>query len=361
MSTETKLTRREDEALPSASTAKAPFGVGKIRFDAGSPRTLLTGIIMIAIAATLPFWAFGDDYAVGILLQIAIYAAFGLSWHLLAGYTGQYSFGHAAFFGTGAYTMSILSYRLDVSPWIGILIGSITAALVGLMIGLITLRLSGLFFGLSTFAVAMILMVMATHFVELTGGAAGLSLPLRVGQPEMMQFDSQVPMFEITLGVVLLFLVITWLILRHRTGLLFRAVRDDAVTAEVSGINTRGVKIVGLVISAAMAGVVGGLYAQSLLFIDPEAGFGMAQSVNAIFVSIIGGMGTLLGPIIGAVVFVLLRELGMTISDGNGVLSVLFYSVIVFAFILAAPKGLAGIVTAIGQRFSGRRNKKESS
>jgi branched-chain amino acid transport system permease protein len=129
------------------------------------------------------------------------------------------------------------------------------------------------------------------------------------------------------------------------------------VTAEVSGVNTRKTKIIGLCISAAMAGLVGGLYAQSLLFIDPESGFGMAQSVNAIFVSIIGGMGTLLGPIIGALVFVLLRELGMTVSNGNGVLSVLFYSTIVFVFILAAPKGLAGIARAIIRRVQAFRSK----
>jgi branched-chain amino acid transport system permease protein len=320
-------------------------------------RALAIGAGVVLVAASLPLWLITDDYGVGLLLQIAIYAAYGLSWHLLAGYTGQYSFGHAAFFGTGAYVMSLLSYRLDVSPWIGIFVGAAGAAVIGLIVGLIALRLSGLFFGLSTFAVAMILGILATYFVDLTGGAAGMSLPLRVDNPAMLQFDTQVPLFWITLAVAALFLLLTWWILRSRLGLMFRAVRDDAVTAEVSGVNTRKTKIIGLCISAAMAGLVGGLYAQSLLFIDPESGFGMAQSVNAIFVSIIGGMGTLLGPIIGALVFVLLRELGMTVSDGNGVLSVLFYSTIVFIFILAAPKGLAGIGRAIIRRVQAFRSK----
>lgn len=339
MSTDTKLPK-----APADVRASGPL---RGRFDSARPRTLAVGVIGILVAATLPFWLFTDDYSVGVLVQIAIYAAYGLSWHLLAGYTGQYSFGHAAFFGTGAYVMSLLSFRLDVSPWIGIVAGAVGGAVLGLVLGLITVRLSGLFFGLSTFAVALILSVAVTYFVDLTGGAAGMSLPLRVDEPSMMQFDSQVPLFETALLVVLLYLLLTWVILRRRLGLLFRAVRDDIVTAEASGIATRRVKITGLMLSAAMAGLVGGLYAQSILFIDPESGFGMAQSVNAIFVSIIGGMGTMLGPVVGAVIFVLLRELGTTISNGNGVLSALFYSVVVFAIILAAPKGLAGIAAAV--------------
>jgi branched-chain amino acid transport system permease protein len=309
------------------------------------------------VTASLPFWLFVDDYSVGLLLQIAIYAGYGLSWHLLAGYTGQYSFGHATFFGAGAYVMSILSYRADVSPWIGMLLGAVGAAVVGLLVGLIALRLSGLFFGLVTFGTSLMLGVAATHYVSLTGGAAGMSLPLRSDEPTMMQFSSQVPLFLVALVVVFLYVALTWWILRTRLGLLFRSVRDDDVAAEASGINTRGVRLVGLCISAAMAGLVGALYAQSLLFIDPESGFGLTQSVNAIFTAIIGGMGTLLGPILGAIAFILLRELGVVISDGDGTYSVLFYSCVVFVLILAAPKGLTGIGRAAMRRGRALREK----
>jgi branched-chain amino acid transport system permease protein len=312
------------------------------------------------VAASLPLWAFVGDYSVGLLLQVAIYAGYGLSWHLLAGYTGQYSFGHATFFGSGAYVMSILSYRADVSPWLGMLLGAIGAAFVGLLVGLIALRLSGLFFGLVTFGTSLMLGVAATHYVGLTGGAAGMSLPLRVDEPAMMQFSTRLPLFELALVVVFLYLALTWWILRTRLGLLFRSVRDDDVAAEASGINTRGVRLIGLCISAAMAGLVGALYAQSLLFIDPESGFGLTQSVNAIFTAIIGGMGTILGPVLGAIAFILLRELGVVISGGNGTYSVLFYSCVVFVLILAAPKGLAGIGRALlrqwrALRFKGAR------
>jgi branched-chain amino acid transport system permease protein len=300
--------------------------------------------------ASLPFWLLVDDYSVGLLLQIAIYAGYGLSWHLLAGYTGQYSFGHATFFGAGAYVMSILSYKADVSPWLGMLLGAVGAAVVGLLVGLIALRLSGLFFGLVTFGTSLMLGVAATHYVGLTGGAAGMSLPLRIDEPAMMQFSSQVPLFLVALVVVFLYVALTWWILRTRLGLLFRSVRDDDVAAEASGINTRGVRLVGLCISAAMAGLVGALYAQSLLFIDPESGFGLTQSVNAIFTAIIGGMGTVLGPVLGAIAFILLRELGVVISGGDGTYSVLFYSCVVFVLILAAPKGLAGIGRAAMRR-----------
>lgn len=309
------------------------------------------------VAASLPFWAFVGDYSVGLLLQIAIYAGYGLSWHLLAGYTGQYSFGHATFFGSGAYVMSILSYRADVSPWLGMLLGAVGAAFVGLLVGLIALRLSGLFFGLVTFGTSLMLGVAATHYVGLTGGAAGMSLPLRVDEPAMMQFSTQLPLFELALVVVFLYLALTWCILRTRLGLLFRSVRDDDVAAEASGINTRGVRLIGLCISAAMAGLVGALYAQSLLFIDPGSGFGLTQSVNAIFTAIIGGMGTILGPVLGAIAFILLRELGVVISGGDGTYSVLFYSCVVFVLILAAPKGLAGVGRALLRQWRALRLK----
>jgi branched-chain amino acid transport system permease protein len=246
--------------------------------------------------------------------------------------------------------MSILSYKADVSPWLGMLLGAVGAAVVGLVVGLIALRLSGLFFGLVTFGTSLMLGVAATHYVSLTGGAAGMSLPLRIDEPAMMQFSSQVPLFLVALVVVFLYVALTWWILRTRLGLLFRSVRDDDVAAEASGINTRGVRLVGLCISAAMAGLVGALYAQSLLFIDPESGFGLTQSVNAIFTAIIGGMGTLLGPVLGAIAFILLRELGVVISGGDGTYSVLFYSCVVFVLILAAPKGLAGIGRAAMRR-----------
>ncbi len=314
-------------------------------------------IAAFLVAASLPFWAFVGDYSVGLLLQVAIYAGYGLSWHLLAGYTGQYSFGHATFFGSGAYVMSILSYRADVSPWLGMFLGAIGAAFVGLLVGLIARRLSGLFFGLVTFGTSLMLGVAATHYVGLTGGAAGMSLPLRIDEPAMMQFSTQLPLFELALVVVFLYLALTWWILRTRLGLLFRSVRDDDVAAEASGINTRGVRLIGLCISAAMAGLVGALYAQSLLFIDPESGFGLTQSVNAIFTAIIGGMGTILGPVLGAIAFILLRELGVVISGGDGTYSVLFYSCVVFVLILAAPKGLAGVGRALLRQWRALRLK----
>jgi branched-chain amino acid transport system permease protein len=342
------------EVVPPPTSSISPATSSRSR----TTRTVVVFTLTAVLAASLPFWAFVDDYSIGVLLQIGIYAGYGLSWHLLAGYTGQYSFGHATFFGSGAYVMSILSYRADVSPWIGMLLGAAGAAVVGLVVGLIALRLSGLFFGLVTFGTSLMLGVAATHFVDLTGGAAGLSLPLRVDEPTMMQFSSQIPLFELSLVVVVAYLAFTWWILRTRLGLLFRSVRDDDVAAEASGINTRGVRLVGLCISAAMAGLVGALYAQSLLFIDPESGFGLTQSVNAIFTAIIGGMGTLLGPVLGAVAFILLRELGIVVSDGNGTYSVLFYSCVVFVVILAAPKGLAGIGRALVGRWTARRGKR---
>lgn len=314
------------------------------------------GIVLACLlAASLPLWIGAGDYRTGVLVQMTIIVAYGLSWHLLAGYCGQYSFGHAIFFGIGAYTTAILSAQHNVSPWFGLFAGGAAAAVGGLIVGLITLRLSGLFFGLVTFGAALILTTLASHFASLTGGAAGISLPLRPGRPGMMQFDSAEPLFFIGLGLVVAYLAVTAWLLRCKSGKRFIAVRDDQVATEAAGIATRSTRIQALCISAAMAGVVGGLYAQSLLFIDPNSAFGIDQSVNAIFPAIIGGMGTFLGPVLGGIILVLLREIGNTYSQGNGAYSVIFYSSIVFVLLLVAPGGLLGIGRAVTRRLPWRR------
>jgi len=325
------------KVVPAASRA-----LGRLRWGACAAFAVLLLLLPLMIAS--------DAYRLGVLLQMTIYVALGLSWHLLAGYSGQYSFGHACFFGVGAYTTAILSYTFNISPWIGLVISSVAGGALGLIIGAITARLSGLFFGLVTFGTALILGTLASHYSSVTGGAAGMSLPLRPSRPEMMQFDTALPLVYLGLVLDALFLLTTVLILKRKIGLNFMAVRDDPVAAEASGVATLAVRIKALVISAAMAGVVGGLYAQSILFIDPSSAFGIDQSVNAIFPAIIGGMGSLTGPVIGGAVFILLREGGSILSNGNGTYSVLFYSVIVFLLLMVAPKGILGIARRLRRR-----------
>jgi len=337
---------REIPASGATTTPAAPRMPGGVRRASWA--------VVVVVAALLPVAIASNPYQSGVLLQMTIYVALGLSWHLLAGYSGQYSFGHACFFGVGAYATAILSYTFEISPWIGLAVSAVGAGLLGLVIGAITARLSGLFFGLVTFGTALILGTLASHYASVTGGAAGMSLPLRPSQPEMMQFDTTTPLVYIGLILDAAFLLITVLILRRRVGLNFMAVRDDPVAAEAAGVATLAVRMKALVISAAMAGVVGGLYAQSILFIDPGSAFGIDQSVNAIFPAIIGGMGTLVGPIIGGILFIVLREAGSILSNGNGTYSVLFYSTVVFLLLMVAPKGIAGIARAIRSRLRDR-------
>lgn len=334
--------------------------VPKLQFPHAEQSRFLAGKaigVMLAclLAASLPLWLGAGDYRTGVLVQMTIFVAYGLSWHLLAGYCGQYSFGHAIFFGIGAYTTAILSAQHNISPWIGLLVGGAASAVGGLIVGLVTLRLSGLFFGLVTFGTALILSTLASHFASLTGGAAGRSLPLRPGRPGMMQFDSNEPLFYIGLALVIIYLGLTAWLLRRKMGKRFIAVRDDPVAAESAGIAVLTTRIQALCISAAMAGVAGGLYAQSILFIDPNSAFGIDQSVNAIFPAIIGGMGFILSPVVGGIVLVLLREIGNTYSQGNGAYSVIFYSSVVFVLLIVAPGGLLGIGRAVIKRLPWKR------
>ena len=279
----------------------------------------------------------GNSYYLLMMTLVPIWAVLGLSWNLLSGYTGLVSFGHAAFFGLGAYTVTIALVRFDVTPWLGLPLGMIVGALAGVVIGYPTFRLRGHYFALSMLAYPMALLYVFEWL-----GYQEVPLPMKREAPGWyMQFaDYHV---YIALAVVLLAaaLLVTLAVERSRFGMSLLAIKQNEPAAEAVGIDTLAWKMRAIMLSGALAAAAGGLYAVVLLVVTPDSVFGMLTSAQALVVVLFGGVGTLWGPVIGAAILIplsetLQAELGDKIPGIEGVV----YGLAIIAIILLAPEGI---------------------
>jgi branched-chain amino acid transport system permease protein len=306
--------------------------------------------LMAVVVALIPL-ATDNSFYLDVIIGILLLAAAGGAWNLLGGYAGQISLGHAAFFGVGGYTSVLLFTRLDITPWIGVPVGGLLAGLVGLAIGALTLRLRGPFFVLASIAFAQVLLILAIHLDWLTGGSPGVSVPFEPGVANMV-FDSRGAYVWLIGGfAVLVFAVTTWLD-RHRLGFQAKAVRENIEAAEALGIHGTRVKLQMTVLSAVLTGIVGGLSAFYIAFIDPDSSFGIARSIDFVLVAIIGGMGTVWGPLVGAILVELLHvELSGALGGGGAGLYLVVYGVLMIIVVLFFPRGIVGGIESLKRRF----------
>lgn len=307
-------------------------------------RDLKIGLVLVLVLASLPWWALTTPYAMGIGITALIFVALALAWNLISGIGGQLSLGHGAYFGLGAYTSSLLLVRLGLTPWIGMLAGAIVAAIFGLCLGYPSFRLKGVYFKLVTFVAALILEIIFRSWSDFTGGDPGLQIPLLRNAPAMYQFGSPGPYFYIILVMASLYFLLTRWLLRSRFGYYLQALRDDQVAAEVLGVDSLSMKLAGFAFSAMLTALVGTFYAQYLLFIDPASTFGMFVSVKIALSSIVGGAGTLWGPVIGGLFLIPVAELGNAQFAGTvtGV-DVVLYSVVLILIAIFLPRGLVSL------------------
>ncbi len=272
-----------------------------------------------------------------ILTVIPIWAVMGLSWNLLSGYSGFVSFGHAAFFGVGAYFVALAQIHWSLSPWIGIPIAGVIGALAGLVVGIPTFRLRGHYF-----ALAMLAYPLALLYVFEWLGYQELALPMRREAPiAHMQFADHRIHAWLALALMVAAMLLTLWVERSRLGMALIAIREDEAAAEAAGIRTLASKLKAITLSGAVAGIAGGFYAVVLLVVTPPAVFGMLVSAQALIVAMFGGVGTVWGPVIGAVTLVPLSEilharLGDVIPGIQGVV----YGLAIVAVILLAPEGV---------------------
>ena len=301
-----------------------------------------TAISLGAIAVLALAYAVGsayvtDQYYQLMLTLVLIWAVMGLSWNILSGYAGLISFGHAAFFGLGAYTVTLLLTHFDISPWFGIPAGAFVGAVAAIVIGYPTFRLRGHYF-----ALAMLAYPLALLYVFEWLGYQEVALPMKRTEPgRYMQFSDYHVYTLLALGLLVAALLVSLAVERSRFGMSLLAIKQNEPAAEAAGIDTLRWKMRALVLSGALAAMAGGLYAVVLLVITPQTVFGMLTSAQALVVTLVGGVGTMWGPVIGAAILVPLSEtlqarLGNVIPGIQGVV----YGVAIILVILLAPEGV---------------------
>jgi ABC-type branched-subunit amino acid transport system ATPase component/ABC-type branched-subunit amino acid transport system permease subunit len=278
-----------------------------------------------------------NSYYQLMLTLVPIWAVLGLSWNLLSGYTGLVSFGHAAFFGLGAYTVTIALVQFDLTPWLGIPLGMAVGTVAGAVIGYPTFRLRGHYFALSMLAYPMALLYV---FVWL--GYQEVALPMKREAPAFfMQFSGYRVYIALAVGLLVVALLVSLAIERSRFGLSLLAIKQNEPAAEAAGIDTLAWKMRAIMLSGALAAAAGGLYAVVQLVVTPDSVFGMLTSAQALIVALFGGVGTLWGPLIGSAILIPLSEtlqanLGDKIPGIQGVV----YGIAIILVVLLAPEGI---------------------
>ncbi|MDB3921295.1 branched-chain amino acid ABC transporter permease [Paracoccaceae bacterium] len=311
--------------------------------------TLLFGLALLA-AALAPV-GIASKFYLDVLTLIFFTAYIGQSWNILGGYAGQFSFGGVMFFGTGAYTSSILLVTFGIPPLIGIFVAVLMGAFLGFLVGYLSFRsgLRGSYFALITLAFAELLRVLANS-VEFTGGGVGLFLTYAPGLKNL-QFVSPTGFYYFSLFLLVISLAIALWLERSRFGAQLIAIRENEEAAEALGIDTLKCKLYAIMIMGGMGGAAGTFYAQKYLYIDPPISYSIALSVEMLLVSIVGGLGTVFGPLIGSVVLHVVNEVARHFIDTPG-LSLIVYGVILIFIISYLPNGLVGL-------FRRSRGKKE--
>ena len=293
---------------------------------------------LIAVAAAYPVLA-PNRFFIHLGIMALLYVLLGTSWNLLGGYAGQISFGHAAFFGTGAYTSTILLLKLGISPWPGMLAGGLLAALLSIPVGWLTLRLRGPYFALATLAASEVLRIMVFNWDRLTGGGDGLNILVNLGG--LLQF------YYIALALACAAVAVVWAITRSRWGIFLNAIREDEEAAEALGVAATPIKLTALVLSAFFVALGGSFFASYHLYINPDLVFESSISIQMIIVSIVGGLGTLEGPVLGAVIMIPLSEYFRGLSP---VANLLIYGIFIVLFMTLMPEGIIGASRRMFQR-----------
>jgi branched-chain amino acid transport system permease protein len=297
-------------------------------------------LLVVALVAPL----FTSAYLQHVILLIFFWAYLGTAWNILSGFAGQLSLGHAAFFGIGAYTSSLLFVHLGLTPWIGMPIAGLVAALFGLFIGFASFHygLKGPYFALVTIAFAEVLRLVFNNW-KVVGAAMGILIPLKGNALSIFQFSEKYPYYYIALGMMIISLEIARAIHRSRFGYQLVALRENEDTAESLGVNTKAMKLWAIALSAFLTGMGGSFYAQYFLYIDPETTFLLGMSVDIAIRPIIGGLGTIAGPVVGSVILTPVSELTRSMFGGRyaGV-ALMSYGVILMAVVLLARGGVVG-------------------
>ncbi|MFY7961463.1 MAG: branched-chain amino acid ABC transporter permease [Elsteraceae bacterium] len=303
-------------------------------------KKILAAVAGVALLA-LPFLT-DSDYLLNFAIGTLLLAYLGQSWNILGGYGGQFSFGHALFFGTGAYATAVLQTKVGLNPYLTLPFALAAGAAVGALVGALSFRygLKGSYFALVTLAFAEVFRILASA-VPFTGGGAGLLIPLDI-RPENFQFASKNSFYFIALGLVAMSLAIAAWIERTRFGARLIALRENESSASALGVPVFKVKLQAIALSGAMAALGGSFYAQYYLYLDPSIAYGAGMSVEILLTAIVGGVGTIFGPLVGAFALHGVGEAAKVVTGGAPGLNLALYGLILILIVRLMPQGLMG-------------------
>lgn len=283
----------------------------------------------------------------GFVLNMAIMtlytALIAQAWNILGGFGGQFSFGHAVFFGTGAYAMAVLQVKLGLNAWLALPVALTLGAAVGAMIGALTFRygLRGSYFALVTLAFAEVFRILANTF-QFTGAGVGIQIPLRESAADL-QFAGKPGFLFAILALTVASLVIAWWLKHSRYGAWLQAVRDNEDSAAALGVDVFRVKLAAIALSGALMSAGGAFYLQYFRYVDPHIAYGPAISVEALLAAIVGGMGTIFGPLLGALVLHGLGEATRSLMQNAPGINLVIYGVLLVLIVMFLPRGIAGL------------------
>ncbi len=289
--------------------------------------------------------------------MMTLYAALlAQAWNLLGGFGGQFSFGHALFFGFGAYAQAIAQLQWGINPWLALVLAALISAFVGLCVGAMSFRygLKGSYFALVTLAFAEVFRILALS-VDFTGAGVGLMIPLKESAANL-QFGSRVGYLYLVLGFVVAALLVTHWLQRSRFGAYLQAVRDNEDAARAVGVDPLRVKLGAITLSGAFMGLAGAFYVQVFQYIDPTIAFGPHASVEALVAAIVGGMGTLWGPLLGALVLHVLADLTRNLFGELPGINMVIYGSVLVLIVMFVPRGIAGIGQDVRRLWKGQRH-----
>lgn len=312
--------------------------------EALAKRKLLAVLLAVAALAVVPL-VITQPYYLHTAIMVLYFAYLSSSWNIVGGFAGQLSLGHSAYLAIGAYTSTLLFINTGLTPWIGMVIGGLLAAAVAVVVGLPTFRLRGAYYALATVAFSegfRVILESTSHIGSWeTGAAEGLQVPLRGEAPAVMQFLDKTPYYYLILALLVLVVFVSWWIDRSKLGYYLTALREDEEAAQALGVNTAMAKLKAAAISAFFTALGGTFYAQLIRFLEPPAIAGPDLSAQMVLLTIVGGRGTVFGPVVGGILLSMLGEFTRA-KLGGSLLGVhlILYGVGVMIAILYKPQGL---------------------